>query len=332
MQSVEFTLLDPKQYHATLLAAIGQAQQRVLLNAMVGFWDDVFIGQLFREVLKAQKRGVQTWVVFDQFSFVPFGIGQPVAYTFGREYRKRRAATRQFFADLRAAGGRTDLLGHIGLNPFKGRYHAKISLADAQCFSFGGINLTAESFANHDYMLWCTDTKIADALWKIVTDFTTNGLYRDVTLPVSGKSTILFDAGIPGSSAIYQKACELTAQARRVRFVSQMCPTDKLAALLEKTDYQCFFTRPSQAALPYNIGYWFDQSQSKLVNSYTKSTYIHAKYMLFELHSGATAVLTGSNNFSWRGIRYGTQEIALLSTDNQLYNQLTTYTQTHIAV
>jgi hypothetical protein len=43
---------------------------------------------------------------------------------------------------------------------------------------------------------------------------------------------------------------------------------------------------------------------------------------LFELKDGSKAVLSGSHNFSWRGVAFGTKEIALYSTDPNVWRRL----------
>jgi hypothetical protein len=44
--------------------------------------------------------------------------------------------------------------------------------------------------------------------------------------------------------------------------------------------------------------------------------------MLFELNDGSKVVLSGSHNFSWRGVAFGTKEIALQSSDPALWRRL----------
>jgi hypothetical protein len=53
--------------------------------------------------------------------------------------------------------------------------------------------------------------------------------------------------------------------------------------------------------------------------------------MLFELGSGKKVALSGSHNFSYRGVQFGTQEIALESRDEVLWEQLHNFVQKKIA-
>jgi len=57
---------------------------------------------------------------------------------------------------------------------------------------------------------------------------------------------------------------------------------------------------------------------------------LHAKFMLFELKDGTKTLVSGSHNFSERGVRYGTQEIAIRSTDEKLWEQLYDFLKTSV--
>jgi hypothetical protein len=74
-----------------------------------------------------------------------------------------------------------------------------------------------------------------------------------------------------------------------------------------------------------------DKLKYRLHNSYTRPTYLHAKFILFELRDGTKALVAGSNNFNWDGVSYGTQEIALYSTDEALWQTFYDYLSTKVA-
>ena len=75
-----------------------------------------------------------------------------------------------------------------------------------------------------------------------------------------------------------------------------------------------------------------DQKRFGMQSRYWQPRYLHAKFILFEMPDGSKALLSGSNNFSWRGVAYGTKEIALYSTDAMLWQQLHAFLQQHIAI
>lgn len=311
-------LLSPNQYYENLLLAVRHARRRIAFSAMIGLWDDV-TQPLFETALQAAQRGVDVHIMFDRFGMGPLGEGLNLTPSFWR----RRAATLNAFERLKTAGVRVSLTGTFkSLNPYKGRYHAKIFVADTTYFSFGGINFSQNSFLSKDYMLSGDDAIVSDVLWELLDRQATDSISEDLRLPLDDDNAILFDSGIAGRSIIYETACELLQQSKKAIYVSQMAPSNVLAVALRKIPYEAYFNRPSQPPFPDSLGLFIDQHRYGIQNKYTGKDYIHAKFILFDLKDGGKAVISGSNNFSWRGVAYGTEEIALLSHDAKVYAQL----------
>jgi hypothetical protein len=110
-----------------------------------------------------------------------------------------------------------------------------------------------------------------------------------------------------------------------------MCPSGRLAKLLNSTNNVCYFIRPSQVDPPSNLALIFDKARFGIKNHYKGKGYIHAKFILTEGNDGSKHIISGSNNFSWRGIAFGTKEIAVHSTDATLWQTFYDYMQDKIA-
>jgi cardiolipin synthase len=53
--------------------------------------------------------------------------------------------------------------------------------------------------------------------------------------------------------------------------------------------------------------------------------------MLFEMPDGQKIALTGSHNFSYTGVNFGTREVALETSDPDIYRQLEDFYETNVA-
>jgi len=320
----DLSVLEGKAYYEALLEAIPLAKKRIVLAAML-IWSDDQTDAIFEEIKKALQRGVRVRIMVDMF----FTRLYMVHRTPGG--RKGLMRTLAMLKELQSLGARVYYFGRLGLIPYRGRSHVKVTVVDDDAYSFGGVNLTSGSFAILDYMVHSHSSEYADCLEDLIKRIgTLRPPLENGEVQIDNSSAILFDGGKKHSSIIYEKACELSAQATKVHYVSQLVPSSKLAHLLHETDAKLFFNRPEQMPAPDSWGQAFDQQKYRLTNSYTGSNYIHAKFMLFELPGNRRALLTGSNNFSYRGVAFGTQEIALYSTDRQLWDQLYNFLQRRI--
>jgi cardiolipin synthase len=314
-------LIAAADYYQELTRQLRSAHRRITLAAML-----VAEGERMHEVFAAceaaARRGVTVRVVFDIYTLHWLARTKKMA---------RWQVTQAGFERLERAGVEVRRYGRIGLNPVAGRQHAKVSIIDDVVYAGGGVNLTDLSFELTDYMLRWRDRAAADQLDALVAGITLQGAQADVTTPLTATSELLFDGGAPGESVIYDRACQLTEQARHLWYVSQYGPSGRLAPLVRAAQTDCYFNRVWQASPPGNLLLVRDKLVYGVKNRYTRPNYIHAKFILFELKDGTKAVLSGSNNFSWDGVRYGTKELALYSTDEKLWQQLYDYLQQTIS-
>jgi cardiolipin synthase len=323
----DLALVETGGYYNALLSDLPKARKRIVIAAMIVLWGER-TAPIFAMLHDALKRGVKVTILLDNYT--------RLSYLYGLEPRSTRGKRiRQTFAtleDLGRQGAKVHCYGKLGFPPYKGRCHVKITIVDNISYSFGGINFFDQTFDLTDYMLRSKNSKIADCLEQLVKRIgKTRPPLLDGEVQIDKGTSVLFDGGRPKQSLIYERACELSAQATRVLYVSQMTPSGPLVALLNETDTTLYFNRPEQMLMIDSWGQAFDQQKHRTVNSYKGQDFIHAKFILFELPGGRKALLSGSNNFSYRGVAFGTQEIGVYSTDIKLWNALHTFYRTHIA-
>lgn len=327
MDTPPMRLLSADEYWNTLLTSIAGARRRVILHAMDIRWGER-IDALVPVLLEAAARGTEVRLVGDMYSkfqaYAPrLHRGKAI-----KNWRQIQAVNER----LRGHGVHVTYVGKVGLNPYKHRTHSKINIVDDRIFTFGGINFTDDLFVQKDYMLDMHDPILADRLYRLVRAIEKDEepTLSDIEEHIGGSATLLFDGGTPKQSVIYDTACEVVKAAQKVYYVSQMCPSGRLARALTARDSECYFTRPGQVDPPSNWAMLLDQTQFKIQNRYRGAGYIHAKFILTEDKSGRKHLISGSNNFSWRGIAYGTKEIAVHATDEALWQQFYTFLQTVI--
>jgi cardiolipin synthase len=326
MSQFDMRLISAADYYDALITGIPKAKKRIIIHAMSLLWSREN-EQLLPALHDAVERGVEVRIVGDIYS--KFFANTPKLVR--TRDTPKWAHTRAINIKLEAEGAHVTYVGRLGLNPFKGRTHSKCTIIDDTVYTFGGVNFCDSAFHNHDYMLEIKDAAFCDELRDIVMGIEkAKQPLPNISKPLSKTATMLFDGGNPGSSVIYDKACELVEDAKKVYFVSQMCPSGKLAKLITSTDNECYFIHARQADTPDNLALIFDRTRYNIDNRYKGKRYIHAKFILTEAKDGTKHLISGSNNFSWRGIAFGTKEIAVHSTDPALWQTFYDYMQKEI--
>ena len=326
--TMKLTLVRPSDYVAEATDLIHRAKNRVVVIAMV-VADHGRMRPMIDALVKAAERGVKVSVAADVFTYGEVnGSFLPIRYS----SKGPRAAT-AMARELKKAGVHFAWLGHGRVTLFNGRTHSKWCVVDDTSFVFGGVNLYEEGLDHSDFMFRVTDTELANHLdkeWHHIIRAeraSTNFRSHTLTLPVG---TALFDGGIIGRSIIYKRACELTMFAKHVTFVSQYCPTSKLARELKKVSHTLYFNRPEQASFLNRLLLKLSMALSGLKTEYTKKPYVHAKYMIFTMYDGSKIALTGSHNFAYTGVLFGTREIALETSNPAIIKQLESFTKSYI--
>lgn len=333
-KNVDFALLPAAQYYEALQKAIAKAKQRIVIHAMVVAWTPG-MDKLAPLISDALDRGVRVDIVGDRYTRLFLSV-------WGRFSRKPGGPgswqhTPPINQKLIEKGAHITYIERVKpQNPFAGRCHSKAVVIDDTVFSFGGINFGDQDLRgympNNDFMLRTTNKALADYIHQLVRTLAEDkGILPDYQHPIDGQTTLLFDGGAPKESIIYDTACRLAARAQRIYYVSQYPPSGRLGYLVSQKENVCYFNRVGKGDFPMNVMLLLDKLRYRLANRYQKSPYLHAKFILTEEADGTKNVITGSNNFSWSGVQFGTKEIAIHSTNEKLWQILYNYIEETIA-
>ncbi len=315
-------LLSPHEYIDEATKSIQQAKQHIAFVSMM-VTDDKRTENFIDALAEAAKRGVKVEVAADIFTFGELsGHLRPMRY-----YSKSSKLTKGMAKKLHKAGASFTWVGRFSALPFTGRNHMKCLVVDDTVFSFGGVNMDADSLENTDYMFMVGDTQLAlelrDDISRIIKADSRHFSYRSHEFSFGKQSKVLVDGGLQGDSIIYRRACQLAKEADEILFVSQYCPTSKLSRLMKQKKTRLYFNAPNRANTKLNhaiigVNMFFSGNNSL----YERKTYLHAKFMIFTMPGGKKVAITGSHNFTYIGALFGTREIALETEDTKIIKQL----------
>lgn len=322
-------LLLPPDYVKQAAADIRKATKRVFLVSLV-IADHPTTHELISELEAAARRGIPVTVAADIFtygeisgSFLPLRYNSPNA-----------KLVTKMVKTLRAAGVKFHWLGRARMTIFNGRTHSKWCVVDDTCYVFGGVNMYEGGIHNVDYMFKTENAALADRLayeqGRIQKAERNSTNYPSVTHELGGDS-VLIDGGIITQSIIYRRACELARDAEKVLYVSQYCPTGKLARILKTKKTKFYFNTPDKARGVNRLFIQWSIFRSGLKTHYSKNKpYLHAKFIIFTMPDGHEVALTGSHNFAFTGVTLGTREIALETKDPAVISQLRSFYESRV--
>lgn len=313
-------LISPTEYISQAAEAARHATDHIHLISLV-IADHNNTHELIKELELAAKRGVKVVIAADIFTYGEVSTGfLPFRY-----YSAGISATDKMVKDLKRAGVKFNWLGRGRVTFFNGRTHSKWCVIDDEIFSFGGVNIYDSGIANHDYVFRLTSKRLAERLveeqTRILKAERTAANYPSVAYE-HPRMDVLFDGGIIGQSIIYRRACELAKKAEHIVFISQYCPTGRLARILKKRKTEFYYNRVDQAEGLNKIVIYLSQLVSGLSTAYTQEKYLHAKCIIYTMPDGSKHAISGSHNFAYTGVLLGTRELAIETTDSKIIKQL----------
>lgn len=320
----KFTIHEAQSYYTHLMEKVRSAKKSISITSFDLIYDEK-TKPLLDEVILAAKRGVKVTLSADTMTF-----NEIRKKHFGPIDTKHPSSLpmRNFIDKLEEAGGKFAWLSKTNLmNPYKGRNHEKWSIVDDDVFCFGGINLYKSGFNTNDFMFHTNNAKLAKQLeaehQKIVADYED---FEGAHYIINDKSEFFIDSGKTGYSTIYNHACKLAKKARAITYVSQYYPTGRLGHYLKDTKTTYYINRPGNAkGLANKLMLIFDMLRCRIKNNYHKRRYLHAKFIIFTMQDGSEVAITGSHNFSYAGVRYGTIEVAMKTSDPNIISQLRSF-------
>jgi cardiolipin synthase len=323
-------LLDTKTYLKDLIESVNKAKTRVNLISLI-IADDSDTRELIEALVQAAHRGVSLTVAADVFTYGEFG---GYFSPFQRRTRESRSVT-ALARRLKEAGAVFTWLGsNFKLNPFGGVTHLKWAIVDDTTYCFGGVNLYGEGIESTDFMFKTPLPALAEEMSLQHEAIISSGVSHRPYPGYKSESdygTIYIDSGKPYESMIYDRLLELTAKAEHVLVVTQYCPSGGLASLLRHRSSDVYYNQPSRTPFPARLLIKYGEVRTSLHSQYTRTPYLHAKFMIFTMPGGEKIALTGSHNFSYSGVMFGTREVGLETSDPHIIGQLEQFHKTHVA-
>ena len=312
---ISIKLLTASEYYQELLDAIKNTQERIVICSMTTDSSNK-VSALLDQIEAALKRGVSVVMIFDKYGVSLLSEGNLANVS-------RRNSTINRLNELKRRGAEIHIVGGIGLNPYANRMHIKATVLDDVVYTFGGVNFQG-SFANNDIMFKVENKSILDFVLRQL-DNVKSGEVHDKEAVIDHTTSALIDGGVHGRSIIYERALELANKSKEIYLVSRMCPSGSLGSAISDLNGSCYFNRPSHMTFPTNYSIIIDQLRTGVKNQYLVNKNVHAKFILFKHLDGTKSFISGSNNFNWRGVKFGTKEIAVYSKDEQLWQELYDY-------
>lgn len=326
-----YKLLKSTEYTKQLVKSIRHAKHRIDIIALVISEDDATRG-IINALCKASQRGVRVSIGMDlYFTYKELGMHSS-RWSYFRTQVKHMRATRK---RLEQAGASVRWLGQFGATMFSRRTHIKWSIVDDTVYSFGGINLYDAGISSNDFMFKIDDERLAERLSAehelVISTDQAGRSYPSHTFGTAG-GAVLIDGGRMFDSVIYDRACSLAEQAEAVIYVSQYCPTGKLARILKRRKAAIYFNRWQNTTGKYSyIQIRFSSFIHRINTLYERERYLHAKFILFYMVDGSCVAITGSHNFIASNGIMGTREVALETREKSIIGQLESYFAKEIA-
>lgn len=314
-------LLTTAEYIQDATQEIDQASSRVIVMTLC-IENEKRTETFMTSLLGSVKRGLDVNVAADLFTFSELGG----SFSPFKRLTRRSQMAALFAKKLKKVGADfTWLGGNHKFNPFAGVTHIKWTVVDDIVYIFGGVNLYGKGVTRNDYMFKVNDKKLADMVVSeqnaIIKADTGPGKYVGFQADIS-QGNLMIDSGRPGYSLIYSRACELAQKAESIVFVSQYCPTGKLASIIRSKKSKIYFNQPNKTQFETHIMLRASQWLTGLHSLYKRSNYLHAKFIIFTMTDGSKVALTGSHNFNYSGVRLGTREVELETQELKIISQL----------
>ncbi len=295
---------------------------------------DPKVAQLLAAMAGAARRGADVRFLMDAYPYLIHGGIQLGPLFWSTKLPERMAGpfglVAAAVAELRAGGVKVTILNlpHRAFTvPVAGRSHIKYAIINDRVY-IGGCNL--DWYTKIDAMVAWDDAAAAHWLNELALEMVRTGNAKeaakgeDMTFAVSSTDTLLLDAGVSGQSLIYDEALRLIDEANeRVMVVCQFFPNDAtaerlLAAHRRGVQVEIVYNHASRQHFPHNFLHHLVEVRERwrLPKSFfvqalgADRPLLHAKLIATE-----RGAIMGSHNFISAGVRLGTAEIALLTSD-----------------
>jgi hypothetical protein len=330
-------LLSESEYFAEIIEAVkaSKAGDRLTLATMTFDVVEAPIQELLGALCAAAQRGAVVNFMTDAHSFMVDFDGKstgPLLQSKGIDTSPLASFQAKYAAlqALKDAGGHYAVVNKPAtktMGPIAGRSHIKTFIHNDMLY-VGGCNL--EYVNNADWMVRIHDSNGAAWLHDcLVGGMQTGNVgqsldYQDRTHRLDSNTVLLLDSGARNQSVILRGALEIIDQAQEHLVITcQFFPNSITARHLAKAvrrgvNVQAFYNHPSKHPLPWRqvqrlvlLGERLRLPGSLFAHQMPADyPFLHAKIIASE-----QAAMIGSHNYVHLGVRLGTAEVALRSTD-----------------
>jgi hypothetical protein len=326
-------VLTPEVYLRDLREEATRATKHVVLQAMD--IEDSNAGKLALDVFASVPTGVTKELYIDAYALMTSGDRIHDYRSRGMIWGKPKE---KLMKRIEATGTRI-IITNIPKNfvepfvPFIGRNHMKGADVDGRVFYFGGANFDRTDWA--DFMVKFTGD-IAEKLSKAFEDAHAGRISEDEQRELDRDTYLCIDAGKPEQSLIMERAAEMITRAETsVECVSMLLPDGSVAKALkeatargvqgEVVSSSVAAKRPLDPSGADSIvfmirrlnRFWHTLSRSK-VKIHDIPRGVHAKLLIVD---GKYAYF-GSHNLSESGVKAGTKEWGIFTSDPELVRNL----------
>lgn len=336
-----FTVFATREYYEQLTHDImaTKAGDRVALATMAFLPHSSIAKPLIEALAEAARRGVTTSLQVDSYIFMigsqripgplfwsatPLSTGRSMAPLFRKKWN-----VVQLLRDAGVTVTITNPPHQRYTSPFAGRSHIKYSVVNNTVY-LGGCNIGQEHL---DVMVRFESRQTADWIITLNNQRQIQPQTRqawgdaDFVRRVDHASSIIIDAGVKNQSAIYDEALAIIDRAKEwVVITCQYFPHSITGQHLKRAHERGvkiypIFNHYSSHKVPHTLLQWSvtRRERQRLPTTFfdnelpPHSRYLHAKILATDQE-----VLVGSHNYVPAGVRFGTAEIALHTTNPHL--------------
>jgi len=327
-----FEILSPHDYFIALQKGIPKATRRVWLKTM-NFEVDPIFGSLSHLMKASAKQHVDTRFSCDWFTLMVTDGQLDNVRSLNRERnqfrRSRQRNKREALIDLENSGVQVFVTNPpknrlSQLNPGSGRNHIKIAIIDDTAY-LGGINLSDKDFKREDFMIQIEEPGVVNALAELYANTPAN----DTIIGCSDETSLLIDSGTKGQSIILDTVSQAISNSKTSIIITSQFALDRpIIKYLDDAVYQgkqvvVVVSDPSKITetIPWffdRANYWIERGVQLRIPTFEYPNWVHFKVALIDAHTPHQILFAGTHNFSGKGVNWGNEEAAIVTTDGHL--------------
>lgn len=334
LPATNFQVLTPHEFLEDVKIEAKEAKYRIWAQAME-VEPGEYTNQLLTTIEKKAEEGLDAKLHVDYYSLlVTNGAFNYLMYfnkKFAHKEKHRLIARKMFFERMEKNGVKLLYTNPPKLFekifPLKGRNHMKIVVIDNNAY-IGGINFHDSNINGNDFMVKLTDPRIVSHIATLFKKVDRQEKFNDYKVTCTDDTTLLVDSGKIGKSIILDNALNLTQNAQSSVFMTTaFFPDTKMVRTLHAL-YMKGEEVKVVAPTPRSMNgiYMYVEKLNYEIMRFRKLKFPtkmirsrhHAKVLIVD----RKVAMFGSHNFSGRGVTMGTGEVAIMSTNRILIENL----------